>query len=154
MTKTISGLLLTALLFTACTSGNQQQQEQATTDTENHHHSQPQEEAQGLSLNNGAKWKADSSTNQNVAALQNIMAVAHPTAIEHYQATGKLLQAGLDKMISECRMQGADHEALHQWLQPVMTGIQHLQQAATQQEAETIYSNLDKQLQLYQEYFE
>ena len=147
--------ILSAGMYASCSSSDQsphqtpvKTEEQAVPAEHKH------EQVHGLSLNNGAKWQADASTNANVGALKNILALAKPTATEHYQATGKLLQAGLDKMIRECRMQGADHEALHQWLEPLMGQVQKLQEASSIEEAQTLYGELEKQLQVYDAYFE
>lgn len=147
--------ILSAGLFASCSSSDQSHnqtpvktEEQAAPAELEH------EQGHGLSLNNGVKWKADASTNANVGALKNILSLAKPAATEHFLATGKLLQAGLDKMIRECRMQGADHNALHQWLEPLMGQVQKLQEASSVEEAQTVYHEIETQIGLYDHYFE
>ncbi len=119
------------------------------TDTHNEHDS-----IAALTLNNGAKWKADSSTNINVSELYNVIAEANPVNLEDYHKTGKAFQMGLDKMISECRMQGADHEALHHWLEPLLEENRKLQETKSVNDGTEAFDFIKRQLEKYHEYFE
>lgn len=147
-------LILAAVLFAACHSSENKetksQTEQATeTDTQHEH-----ESATGLSLNNGVKWKADSSTNKNVLDLYNLIADANPVILDDYQKTGKILQTNINKMISECRMQGADHDALHQWLEPLMEMNRKMTDVASADEGKGLFGMIRKHIEKYSDYFE
>lgn len=112
--------------------------------------------ADALSLNNGAKWKADSSTNNNVKAMEAIVeqfAGVEKTP-EAYRQTGAALQAGLDKMISECRMKGPDHDALHKWLEPLIGQVKKLRESNSPEESAKQVSIITQQVQLYSQLFE
>ena len=126
------------------------QTEQAT-ETDTHHE---HETSAKLSLNNGAKWKADSSTNNNVKDLYNVIADANPVMLEDYQKTGKLIQTGINKMINECRMQGPDHDALHHWLEPLMEMNKKLSGVTSVNEGKELFEMIRKHLEKYPEYFD
>src|SRR4051812_34369337 len=92
--------------------------------TSNAHSSYQHEPVSGkLVLNHGAKWKVDKPTSNNVGHLQQIVKAGNVKTLKDYHQTGKALQAGITTMIKECRMQGADHLALHKWLEPLMQKI-------------------------------
>ncbi len=69
-------------------------------------------------------------------------------------AAGNELQTGVDKMIKECRMQGADHDALHLWLEPLMKNVAALKKAASEQEASQALAGITERLDMYTQYFE
>lgn len=126
-----------------------------TTDAETiEHDSHQAHETTALTLNNGAKWKADASTNANVAALTHIINAVTPTTMEECRNAGNGIQEALNKMISECRMQGEDHEALHHWLEPLLEMNKNLLASETVEEANKILVNERNQVNLYTQYFE
>ena len=112
------------------------------------------EPATGLVLNNGAKWKADSTTALNVALLKKIISGTNKETLQNYSQTAIELQDGLNKMISECKMKGADHEALHHWLEPLMEKTKELKKANNIENAKTIFGEIEKQINLFSQYFE
>ena len=141
------------LLIAAC---NDQQSAPAADEhkaADQHEHNLP---AESLRLNNGVKWKADSSTNNNVKALQVI--VEQFTSTEKtpgtYKQLGTTLQSGLDKMISECRMKGPDHDALHKWLEPLIGQVKKLNETEKPEESAQQFSAITQQIQLYFQFFE
>lgn len=107
-----------------------------------------------LSLNNGAKWKADSSTNKNVGDLYNRIADANPVMLDDYHKTGRVLQTDISKMITECRMQGANHDALHHWLEPLMEMNKKMSAVKSGDEGKQLFGMIRKQLEMYPEYFD
>jgi len=108
----------------------------------------------GLSLHNGAKWKADSNTLLNITLLQNIISKAKKETLENYLQTADSLQDGLNKMISECKMTGADHEALHLWLEQLIERINDLKTVESDAIAKTNLDEIENQLNLFSQYFE
>ncbi len=142
-------LAMVVSVFFACNSHDHH----AHDDGHDHSH-----EGQGvgteLTLNNGAKWKADANTNTNVETLKTILAQAAPASVEEYHATGAELQASITKMITECRMQGPDHDALHLWLEPLINTNKKLQGVASVEEGAEILSAIQAQLDKYTQYFE
>jgi len=57
-------------------------------------------------------------------------------------------------MVSECKMKGADHEALHHWLEPIMEKAKELKNANSIETARTIFGEIEKQINLFHQYFE
>lgn len=151
--RSIAILAIVFSVFIACNSSDKKDDESHDTHMESDVH-QDHESESALALNNGAKWKADASTNQNVEALKSILAANSPASLEEYHATGKELQTGINKMISECRMQGADHDALHLWLEPLMGMNKKLQAAGSAEEGAESLAMIQEQVNLYPQYFE
>ncbi len=118
---------------------------------EQHDHT---EKVPGMVLNSGAKWKADSTTMVNAVNLQTIIAAAKTESPADYLQTSTALQAGLNKMVSECKMQGADHDALHVWLEPLMEKTKELGKTTSTENAATILHELETQVNLFPHYFE
>ena len=114
--KQILTILLAANLLLACNAGNEKEKT-TTTAPAAETHADHGEQATELALNNGEKWKADSTTLQNVALLQKIVSGTKQENLENHLKIAASLQDGLNKMVSECKMKGADHEALHHWLE-------------------------------------
>ena len=110
-----------------------------------------------LTMNNGEKWKVDSTTDANVRNLRQILQKFN-TNTEHsladYTGVQVELQRGAVKMISECRMKGPDHEALHRWLKPLIGEVQQLKKAPTATEANRVLKTIAAQTNLYSKYFQ
>lgn len=114
-------------------------------------------EITALSLNNGAKWKADSITNHNVTALKTIadnFRIKPFASANDYQILSADLGNALDKMIQECKMSGPDHEALHRWLEPVLSETSQLKNITDTAVAVETFKSIDKRIDDYHNYFE
>lgn len=108
-------------------------------------------------LNNGAKWVADESTNHNVALLQSIVSTFREKADpkpEDYGVFREEFTKGLNKMVQECKMKGADHDALHVWLEPLMEDNKELGAAKTESEMKKAVESISDRLSIYPAYFE
>jgi hypothetical protein len=152
MKKIVAIAFITGLLL-SCNSKNDQEKN-STTAVPVEKQQQPAEKETGLVLNNGAKWKADSTTLLNVALLQKIAAGARKENLENYMQTATQLEEGISKMINECKMKGPDHEALHHWLEPLIERTKELKKATTVAEATTIFSEIERRINLFSEFFE
>lgn len=150
MKKLLILLCISSLL--ACTNAETEKEETLQTTRDTHH-----DEATTLALNNGAKWKSDENTNKNVAELEATVSrttVNQPKLTADFTTIADSLQTGLDKMVKECRMQGPDHQALHQWLEPLMKNVKELKAAGNEDQASKLISNINQQLNEYHQYFE
>lgn len=113
-------------------------------------------ETKTLTLNNGAKWNADESTHANIMNLQSFVqkyAGKHQTMQEH-KVVGDQLQQSLDNLVKQCTMKGADHDALHAWLEPFMHTVKDFNNAADVATAKDLLAKLNDQLNEYPKYFE
>ncbi len=146
-------VFLGLLLIAAC---NNQQSSPAADEhkvPDQYEHNLP---AESLSLNNGVKWKADSSTNNNVKSMQIIVEQFTSTGKTpgDYKQLGAALQAGLDNLIRECRMKGPDHDALHKWLEPLIGQVKRLNESEKPEEPAQQLTAIAQQMQLYSQFFE
>ena len=148
--KKILLLLFCTAFFVAC---NQSANKTETDEHADHAH----DESVALTLNNGAKWKADSITNHNVVNLKTIadnFRIKPFPAMNDYQILSSDLQNGINKMIQDCKMSGPDHEALHHWLNPILQETSQLKNVADTSAGRTIFKSIDKQIDDYHTYFE
>lgn len=148
--KTFLMMLAIGLLM-ACQP--QSNKSEATTDTTVTLHEENEESGE-LTLNNGNRWKADSITNVNVSALSKIITEQKPATLEDYHAAAQQLQAGIEKLLMDCRMKGDEHEALHHWLEPIMESNGKLAKSTTVEEASTLYNAERERINIYPQYFE
>jgi hypothetical protein len=110
-----------------------------------------------LSLNNGAKWKADSVINHNVIRLKNtadMFRIKPSPSASAYQLLGSDLANDADTMIQQCTMKGPDHEALHRWLEPILDQTNQLKNITDTAAARNIFDAVDKRIDEYYQYFE
>lgn len=146
---------LLGLLFIACKTKQTAEPSPEQPAMENQQaHDHPEH---NLSLNQGAKWKSDLATLENVKNLQSIVEQAVKTpgpTLETYQKAADGLQAGLDKMIRECRMKGPDHDALHLWLEPLVQQVSSFKEKKSTVEASANLDLIQKQILLFSDYFE
>lgn len=146
-------ILFVATILVSCNAQDRVSGQVMENDHQNHGH----EEKVKLSLNNDNKWKADSSTNNTVIELMVIVdefETGKNKTLHNYHNTAFGLQKGLEKMISECRMKGADHDALHKWLEPLMKQVAAFQNATTERQAEKEFHSIHERLDIYTTYFE
>lgn len=107
----------------------------------------------GLELNNGSKWKVDSITKVNVALLKESVAAIQQNKLSDFKTISGQLQDGLNKLINECKMTGADHEALHKWLEPLLGKAKDLNEA-TAANGPTLVKEISDHLNIFDNYFE
>lgn len=110
-----------------------------------------------VSLNNGSKWKADTITNRNVLELKTMadnFRIKPFPSVQDYQLVGNDLKAGIDTMLSQCKMKGSDHEALHHWLEPVLKNVNDLKNTSDSAAGRQLFGLIDSQLRNYKNYFE
>ncbi len=126
----------------------------ATTDTQD---STVQTAASGLTLNNGNKWMADTNTNQRVVDLRTIadnFKIQPAPALNAYNILGNDLDQSLQRLLKECKMTGADHEALHHWLEPLLQETKQLITITDSTKAKQIFDSVDQRIDLYHQYFQ
>lgn len=110
-----------------------------------------------ISLNRDAKWKADASTAKNVSLLQQKALVlnkgAKATAADYHTISNEL-QVGINLLVKECSMKGADHDALHLWLEPLMGEVKELKTVTTTDTGDRLFYSIRTRLLDYNLYFQ
>ena len=130
----------------------------STTKTEGAHGHLDGEEApaDGLTLNNGNKWQTDESTwlhAVNLNALVAVFETKEDSDIESYHGFAANMQEELGGLVKDCKMKGADHDALHLWLEPVMKDVNDLKKTATADEGKQIAETLTANVKKFDKYF-
>lgn len=153
-------IVLFALFFFACNNAGKATDKITDSLTienyDGHAGDHHEEHTSGLSLNNGAKWQADESTRIHAAKLNaeirmfNKIENADVTA---YQTFAADIQKELNSLVSGCKMKGADHDALHLWLEPVLKDVTDLKKASTADEGEQTVQRLTENVQKFNQYF-
>jgi hypothetical protein len=149
MKRIIFGLLCSCFLF-ACNQSSDQADHHEHVDTASVQQAQ-------LTLNNGAKWKADSITNRNVVILKTItdnFKIKPSPSSNDYRILSSDLSNALNQMIQQCKMTGPDHEALHHWLEPILEKNKELKNISDTTNASKIVVSIDQRIDDYPNYFE
>ena len=110
-----------------------------------------------LTLNNGAKWNADSITNHNIIRLRvtaNMFKVEPFPSLSNYQILGNDLSSDVDTLLQQCKMTGSDHDALHKWLEPILHQSNQLKNITDTSEARGIFNSVDSRINTYDQYFQ
>ena len=139
-------LILLTVAFSACTSqvktekkGNENPNEQENTITV-------------IPLNNGNKWKADQATKKNVAAMVQVVNDGNYADATKRRQLYANVQMKIDTLVKQCGMQGAEHEALHLWLEKVLKDMKKLKEEGT--EYNVVHAALKKDIASFYAFFE
>lgn len=149
----LSLIVASMFLFAACQNEEHgQDHEHANTATEVH-----TSDGKTLALNNGAKWQTDESTRQHAAALQGI-ADGFPfnenTTLEAFHNHAEAMQTELNYLIQDCRMKGAEHDALHLWLEPVLEDTRQVSETSDAAAAQAATKQLHEDIRKFPQYFQ
>lgn len=149
--------LLPVLAFTffvaACNQGGEHAE---ASHDDGHEHASADAADTSLTLNNGAKWVVDSTTADNYINLQtttNMFAVDPYPSLANYQVYGNDMGTAINKLMKECRMKGADHDALHHWLEPIIRQTKELKNVSDTVEARRLFDSVHTRVDAYNQYF-
>ncbi|MEP6465099.1 MAG: hypothetical protein ABJB05_02285 [Parafilimonas sp.] len=148
--KQLKFLLVCAIIFSACNQSTDKTADNGQT-------GQEQNQDTALSLNNGAKWRADSITNHNVVRLKttaDMFKVEPFPSINNYQVLGNDLSNDVDTLLQQCKMKGDDHTALHKWLEPILGLSNQLKNETDTAAAKQVFKSVDARIDAYRNYFE
>ncbi|MBS1919253.1 MAG: hypothetical protein JST17_03265 [Bacteroidetes bacterium] len=147
--------LLISLLMTvwicACQTGGSNNQQIA--DSQTIHQDSHEKPSAVLTLNNGAKWKADSTSFMHVEDLKSIAEKALKTDPVNFKDIASQLQESINRLINDCKMKGPDHEALHWWLEPLLEKVKLLKDATSSQGTVQL-KEISAHLNLFKNYFD
>ena len=80
-------------------------------------------------FNQGKKWRADSATRSNVAAMLQVLSDSSGAYGQDSKALYAALRRQIDKLVQQCTMQGPAHDALHVWLEKVLKDMKEWKEA-------------------------
>ena len=146
--------LLSVLIISCNNNTNIEERAQEPIPEQHHHH---EVLSDSVNLNQGNKWRSDAVTNENISSFQHIVEqvkqIKDP-GLQEYNDAGTKMQKQLDKLISECRMKGPDHEALHKWLAPLFNSVSSLMKSRDKMEASQLIDEIYSHVNSYKNYFE
>ena len=142
--------LLVVILVTlvSCTSKQTSEQKESKTATDN------KDTVATVPLNNGAKWQADEATRKSVSAMMQIVTDTTYADAAKRQQLYMNLQAKIDNLVKECRMKGAEHDALHVWLEKVVKDLKELKEEDDDDEYKEAYATLKTDVASFYQAFE
>jgi hypothetical protein len=153
-------LAITIVLLSACNNQTKVGEAETVTAPEqsevNTAAAHNEEHAGALTLNKGEKWQADESTHLHVNNLKAKVEAFNKKEnkdLNAYHAWAGELQQELEQLVKDCRMKGADHDALHQWLEPVLKDVAALQKATTIEDAKKQADQITASVQQFDQYF-
>ena len=149
-------MVLSGIIFLIITSCNEHKADSAAHE---HDSSSKKTEQTGhenemtLTLNEGKKWKLDEPTRTNINATKQIFQQVQEGSKQDYASLATKLQDNANKLVSECKMSGRDHDMLHIWLEKYLTTLKELKapDAETQKVA---FNKIGEQLKSFDQYFE
>jgi len=137
-------LLILLVAFVSCTSRQGAEQQENKTENEN--------TVATVSLSSVAKWKADEATRNNVATMVQIITdSAYADAAKRNELYTNLT-AKIDTLVKECSMKGAGHDALHVWLEKVLSDLKELKKGDNKYNE--AYTALKKDVENFYQSFE
>ncbi len=111
-----------------------------------------------IALIDGKKWKVDAVTQKHIEQLQKTVsdnqAGGTSDDVEIYHKLGSLMSDEVGALLKDCTMEGADHDALHQFLMPLMKKMDKLKTTPTALIGKKVFGKIGDQLEEFGKYFE
>lgn len=139
-------LIMVLAACISCTSQQTAEQHENNTSNDN------QDEVVTVPLNSGAKWKADEATKKNVAAMVQVVSDSTYADAGKRKQLCANLKTKIDTLVKECSMKGAEHDALHVWLEKVLKDLKELKE--DDDEYSEAYAALKKDIANFYQSFE
>ena len=106
-----------------------------------------------LQLNNGAKWEANAETTQGITNMKKLVSELPATPSEQdYTDLQDKLEVELNLIFQKCTMTGEAHEQLHNFLLPLKSKIEDLDQSTSQPSGQVL-DQINTHLKEYDQYF-
>lgn len=154
--KILTGLILFS--FFACSQANKGENSGASVEAPAGEHTSAEvAHLEGLTLNKGSKWNTDESTRFHAANLSTAIDAFNSKdhqEISEYHSFAAELQSELGGLVKDCKMKGADHDALHLWLEPVMKGAGDLKTVKSAEEGKNLTETLTGNIKKFNQYFQ
>ena len=110
-------------------------------------------EQNGIELNDGKRWFANSETTEGIKNMVRIMNTFNEKEdIKAYATLTKSLKTEFSMVFEKCTMKGEAHNQLHNFLIPINDLFEPLA-SSNLKECQDSYNKLNSHLKVYQTYF-
>ena len=148
-------MVLSGIIFLFLVSCNQQKSDSTTHQHDSTHKTeQTKHESEiTLTLNEGKKWNLDELTRTNINAAKQVFQQAGESSEQDYAALAANLQDNANKLVSECKMSGKDHDMLHLWLEHYLAALKELKSPDAEIQKDS-FNKIGEQLKSFDQFFE
>ena len=115
-------------------------------------HSHSEKESQ-LVLNNGNKWKLDEATRSNMDSIRKAVQTVGKSTEKNYVKAASDLENDANRLVSQCRMSGKDHDMLHLWLENFLSDLKQLK-ASSKEDQPMAFERIETLVKEFGDYFE
>ena len=119
-------------------------------DSVTHSHSEKQGQ---LVLNDGKKWKLDEATKNNIDSIKKTVQTVAVSKEKDYAKAATDLENDANRLVSQCRMSGKDHDMLHLWLENFLSGLKQLKTSSIQDQP-LAFERIENLVKEFGDYFE
>lgn len=147
-------LVLAALITTGLFACNDTKNESAghvhSQDSVTHSTSEKQSQ---LVLNDGKKWKLDEATRNNIDSIKKTVQTVAVSKEKDYAKAATDLENDANRLVSQCRMSGKDHDMLHMWLESFLSDLKQLK-TGSKEEQPMAFAKIETSVNGFSDYFE
>lgn len=118
-----------------------------------HEHAHDAVTNKALTLNDGEKWQADEHTMSAAQKMKRTVSDFENSGRGDYNVLADTLETQLNELIVGCTMEGAPHDALHQWLEPFLGEVKELSNVQGPTEGDAALKSIQKSLDVFDEHF-
>ena len=115
-------------------------------------HSTSEKESQ-LVLDDGKKRKLDEATRNNIDSIKKTIQPAASGQQKDYAKVAADLENYANRLVSQCRMSGKDHDMLHLWLENFLSDLKQLK-TASKEEQPIVFAKIETLVKEFGDYFE
>jgi hypothetical protein len=119
-------------------------------DSATHAHSEKQSQ---LVLNAGKKWQLDEATRNNIDSIKKTVQTVEVSKTKDYAKTATDLENDANRLVSQCRMSGKDHDMLHLWLESFLSDLKELK-TSSKEEQPIVFDRIKNHVNEFDNYFE
>jgi len=142
-----------ALALAGCGHATVHEHDHGSETSGDHVHAHDAAAHEGLALNDGEKWEADAHTLSAAQKMKHTVSEFEKDGRADYNVLADTLQTQLNTLIAGCTMEGAPHDALHQWLEPFLGQVKDLSKVQGQTEGVAALKSVQKSLDVFDEHF-
>lgn len=141
---------LVAIGLFACNENKKEAGHIHSQDSVAHSHSEKQSQ---LVSNDGKKWKLDEATRNNINWIKKTVQTFTASQEKDYAKAATDLENDANRLVSQCRMSGKDHDMLHVWLENFLSDLKQLKTSSKQNQP-LVFEGIENLVKEFGDYFE